>query len=524
MAPLRKELIAAVAAGLFLVLQLRSVQNSVHQLSEQVEALTAGNGGPRGKVQSLQHDHHVTVTDVYGDGAKMQDPRATVAATWVETAPSKNSQNKAVKGGSQLQQNSNQNQQQPVKNPQNPPPPSKTQPPLPPTPLSSPPSPPPSPPPSQSPSAAKQIVPVVDAKEDMSTHEKVVAGEYEWPQVLPEWALVAENEADVTPLAGEGILSAEHMVMERVGRGILYNAIHRDTDAPRPSKPLVGAIKGAQRMRAAMAERRVQDPGLALEDVGLVLFTERQPHLFMLNKVLCRSNLWPECGTYAEDIKVFDHIKFYDDLHMPPIVERRERFQTWPQLWLKRIFASLNSPYAETMVVDSDVYGCTDFENMFPTYLNAEADVAITLAPAPFGASRNYKGAFRPGFPKSYEEYTERNLGLHMLSTGKPQVLKLLALFRDVYIRQANDTEHVSIGNDQCAFREALFTLKATLGVTESTIPADIGCRHETGCADGCLVVHRHTNPHMSKAELKAVAKEKNAEKKRLKAEAAAAG
>ena len=105
-----------------------------------------------------------------------------------------------------------------------------------------------------------------------------------------------------------------------------------------------------------------------------------------------------------------------------------------------------------------------------------------------------------------------------MLSTGKPRVLKLLALFRDVYIRQANDTEHVSIGNDQCAFREALFSMKATEGVTESTIPADIGCRHETGCADGCLVVHRHTNPHLSKEELREVARAKNKEKKRLKA------
>ena len=99
------------------------------------------------------------------------------------------------------------------------------------------------------------------------------------------------------------------------------------------------------------------------------------------------------------------------------------------------------------------MYGCAVFEKLFNDYLG-DKDVAITLAPAPFGASRNYAGAFRAGFPASYAEYTERNLGLHMLATGKPVVQKLLALFRDVYIRQANDTEHVSIGNDQCAFRE----------------------------------------------------------------------
>jgi len=279
-------------------------------------------------------------------------------------------------------------------------------------------------------------------------------------------------------------------------------------------------------MRAALAERRALDPSTAPEEEPkFILFTERDPHLFMLNTVLCRAGLWPECGSYTEDIKVFDYVKFYDDLDMPAVIERRERFQTWPELWVKRIMASLNSPFAETLVVDSDVYGCTNFEDLWTKYLK-EGDVAATLAPAPFGASRNYKGAFRPGFPKSYEEYTERNLGLHMLATGRPQVLKLIATFRDVYVRQVNDTEHVSIGNDQCAFRESLFSLKATLGVTESLIPEEIGCRHESGCADGCLVVHRHKNQEMSRAELKALKKiqnEEKKEKKRLEKELAAA-
>ena len=98
-----------------------------------------------------------------------------------------------------------------------------------------------------------------------------------------------------------------------------------------------------------------------------------------------------------------------------------------------------------------------------------------------------------------------------------------MALFRDTFIRQANDTEHVTIYHDQCAFREALFSLKHTLGVAESIIPAEIGCRHESGCADGCLVVHRHKNQEMSRAELKALQKEKNDAKKLAKKLAAAA-
>jgi hypothetical protein len=54
------------------------------------------------------------------------------------------------------------------------------------------------------------------------------------------------------------------------------------------------------------------------------------------------------------------------------------------------------------------------------------------------------------------------------------------------------------------------------------TIPAEIGCRHDTGCADGCYVVHRHNNQEMSRAELKALSKEKNEERKAAKAAKAA--
>ena len=62
-----------------------------------------------------------------------------------------------------------------------------------------------------------------------------------------------------------------------------------------------------------------------------------------------------------------------------------------------------------------------------------------------------------------------------------------------------------------------------TEGLTESTIPAEIGCRHDAGCADGCYVVHRHNNQELSRAELQALAKAKANEKKAAKAAAAAA-
>ena len=68
-----------------------------------------------------------------------------------------------------------------------------------------------------------------------------------------------------------------------------------------------------------------------------------------------------------------------------------------------------------------------------------------------------------------------------------------------------------------------MWTLKKSEGLVEATIPAEIGCRHDAGCADGCYVVHRHNNQEMSRAELKALAKQKNEEKKAKKAADAAA-
>ena len=295
------------------------------------------------------------------------------------------------------------------------------------------------------------------------------------------------------------------MNIERSGRGVLFNAVHREPEAQRSSKPIIEACRSAKRMWVVLANSGLQD------SFGFALFTEKEPWLFMQDSERCRAHLWPECDEFKKAQNYFTHVIFYEDLRIPPVIERRERFQTWPRLWLQRIIATLNSPFEESLVVDSDVYACTDFTHIFDDYLGA-ADVCITKAPAPFGSSRNYKGAFRAGFPERYANFTERNLGLQVLKTGKPQVLKLVALFRDVYIRQVNDTERVSIGNDQSAFREALFTMQDS--ITETSIPSNIGCRHDLGCADGCLLVHRHHKPELSGKEYEAWKKEQNRIKK----------
>jgi hypothetical protein len=59
-------------------------------------------------------------------------------------------------------------------------------------------------------------------------------------------------------------------------------------------------------------------------------------------------------------------VRFYDTLVFPDLSREDENFfQAWPQLWLGRILASLHSPFARTMNLDSDVYVCDGFEDLF---------------------------------------------------------------------------------------------------------------------------------------------------------------
>jgi hypothetical protein len=142
--------------------------------------------------------------------------------------------------------------------------------------------------------------------------------EYEWPEVLEEWKLVPESEANNAPLKGEGRLTEDITSIERKGDGVLYNAVHREPSAQRASKPIVEAMLGAKRMRAASKE--------AGNDSKLryALVTERAPFEFMLDEVRCRT-LWPECVGFKDAVKVFDEVMFYEDFHLPAIIERRER-------------------------------------------------------------------------------------------------------------------------------------------------------------------------------------------------------
>ncbi len=334
---------------------------------------------------------------------------------------------------------------------------------------------------------------------------------YNEPVRDPSWVLLPDAEVlPLAPLPGEGVVEPAIAGIQRKGRGVIFNAVHRDTSAKRASKNIVEAMRSAKRMHVALEGHAFR------EEVEYVLFTDREPYEFMRNAELCR-DLWPECKEFAEDNSYLTKVIFYDDLPRPSVIERRERFQTWPDLWLKRIMATLNSPFAETLVVDSDVYACSNFVALFDEWLGPDNDVAITLAPAPFGCSRNYNGAFRPRFPESYANFTERNLGMQVLKTGNPEVVRLIALFRDIYVRHVNDIERISIGNDQSSFREALYTMKDT--VRQRIIPSNVACRHDLGCADGCMVVHRHMHPEMSGKEYQAWKVAQN----RLKKEAAAA-
>ena len=209
---------------------------------------------------------------------------------------------------------------------------------------------------------------------------------------LPEWKLLEDNEmtAKLVPLPGEGLISSKIAALKRSGRGVLFNAIHRDVEAQRPSRNIMEALRASKRMRMANMERGVSSK------LQYVLFTEKQPYAFMMSTQRCRTSTWPDCAEFAQDKGVFDFVKFYEDLDQKYVIQKRDRFQAWPDLWLKRIYASLNSPFELTLVVDSDVYACTKFEDIF-SLISTDFDIAMTLAPAPYGSSRNYAGAFRKG-------------------------------------------------------------------------------------------------------------------------------
>jgi hypothetical protein len=94
----------------------------------------------------------------------------------------------------------------------------------------------------------------------------------------------------------------------------------------------------------------------------------------------------------------------------------------------------------------------------------------------------------RADLPHAFQNFPERNLGMQVINTADHRALALLALFRDVYIRHVR-IPNTGLRNDQASFREALFTLRAT--VHDVVVPANRACRFTGGCADGCQTVHR---------------------------------
>lgn len=317
-----------------------------------------------------------------------------------------------------------------------------------------------------------------------------------FPKPLPDWDLLPNDQVvlkNLKAFSREGILSNDIVSLNRSGRGVLFNAVNLQPLAQRISKVIVGAMRTAKMMRLAIQERGI--------DIGLqfILFTEKAPYKFMVNTKKCVDRLWPECSEFSRDIGVFDFVKFYEDLDSPVVVEKRPRFQLWPDLYLKRIISLLYSPFAETLVVDNDVYPCSNFENLFTDYMTIENDVALAVAVNKVD-KWSYAGAFRSGFPQSYANFQERSLGIQLLATGRPHVIQLIALFRDVYIRHINDTQHVETNNAKPALREALFTMQNE--IREQIIPPETVCRFQSGCPDGCYIVHRSYKQNSSKIEL----------------------
>eukprot|EP00042_Codosiga_hollandica_P006986 m.16650 g.16650 ORF g.16650 m.16650 type:complete len:359 (-) comp28546_c0_seq1:104-1180(-) len=300
--------------------------------------------------------------------------------------------------------------------------------------------------------------------------------------------LFPDQNIDTPVLPGEGLLTESILSLPRTGNGLIYHAIHKQPNGPVPSRYVMECLRSAVRMK------QYSSPGSTLQ---FLLYVNRPVWEHMSNKHLCSDDK-PGCQEFRQHKDVFHFVRFYEDYSYPAIRARRENFQGWPDLWLKRIIGTLHSPFANTLNVDSDVHACKNFEQLFDL-MEHKIDVVSTIAPSPFSSSTGRRMPLREDLPALYAYFPERNLGMQLLATSRPNVLKLVALFRDAYVRQANTTTDRKLWNDQSGFREALFTLRHT--VREHIMPDNVVCRHALGCPDGCLLVHRKLAPDMSYGE-----------------------
>lgn len=280
----------------------------------------------------------------------------------------------------------------------------------------------------------------------------------------------------------------------RDGRGIILHAVHVNTTAA-PSKYIVAVAKSAQRIQKVL-----RADGLSGE-IKVLLFTDREVWLFMNDRRRCDVQIYQECRDFVAygGHRVFNMVRFYDDFEYPHVPETRPLFEGRPIVWLKRTVALLHSPFAKTMQLDDDVYVCRGFAKQFDDYLNDQHLYAAVVELGIFSSTRGDPKPLRPGMPDEFLRFAERNLGFQLLYTGKPRVIELLALFRDVYVRQMNDPSIYTLG-DQGPFREALFTMRPA--IHDYSIPITIGCRFVGGCDDGCLTVHRHWDQDKSGADV----------------------
>lgn len=299
-------------------------------------------------------------------------------------------------------------------------------------------------------------------------------------------------------LPGEGILSDEIRMLKREGNGVLFNAGHKDGFTGK-SPYILECVMAAVRMQHVLQveELNAKKNNSKITTAKFALFTDRQHWQYMLNSSLCKE-FDPDCVYFRKYYTVFSFVKFFDDFEFPTLLYR-PYYQAWPVMWLKRIIASLHSPFAITVAVDADVHACSTFPRVFDL-LGSQYDIGLNIADAHYASSRGRPEAFRSDFPPSYVDFYERNLGFQLLATYKLSVLRLLSLFRDVFIRHSND-ENVNIKHDQSSFREALYTIRHE--IKEFTIPREDICRHETGCDDGCFLVHRHQMPDLSGKEFR---------------------
>eukprot|EP00730_Choanoeca_flexa_P007362 TRINITY_DN12321_c1_g1_i1.p1 TRINITY_DN12321_c1_g1~~TRINITY_DN12321_c1_g1_i1.p1 ORF type:complete len:385 (+),score=35.32 TRINITY_DN12321_c1_g1_i1:136-1155(+) len=201
-------------------------------------------------------------------------------------------------------------------------------------------------------------------------------------------------------------------------------------------------------------------------------------------------------------LREFDYIGLYPDIaHLSLFVPvHMPRMQTKdPTLWLRRICATLLTPFAITLNADADSLPCA------PTWSDIFApmehsDVASIAAPWPYGGSCNNRNSPAPPVHHSahpWPSFPESNLGTIMLNMSALSVQKTLVLYLDAYVREITDYVRLSkqsgklgycIHGDQTAWREAVYMMMDELKTARFKGVCRPKKKHDT---TGCLIYHK---------------------------------